>query len=85
MLLGRSADDALKEGLFRNSGEVHRWMYDRFSLRDVCGSIGFVNFQIRSARDSQIRSFVEYQLDVVHDEVRKPDSLFVECRKSPVR
>ncbi len=85
MLLGRSAEDALKEGLFRSSGEVHRWMYDRFSLRDVCSSIGFVNFQIRSARDSQIRNFAEYQLDVVNDEVRKPDSLFVECRKSPVQ
>lgn len=84
-LLGASAEDALKEGLFRSSGEVHRWMYDRFSLRDACGSIGYVNFQIRSARDSQIRNFAEYQLDVINGEIRKPDSLFVECRKSPVQ
>lgn len=82
MLLGRSAEFALREGLFRSSGEVHRWMYDRFSLRDICGSIGFVSFQIRSARDSQIRNFARYQLDVVNDEVRKPDSLFVEVRKA---
>jgi SAM-dependent methyltransferase len=29
---GSQAQQAFKEGLFRNSGEIHRWMYDRYSL-----------------------------------------------------
>lgn len=81
IMLGPTAESALSEGLFRSSGEVHRWMYDRFSLRDICGRIGFVHFQIRSACDSQIPGFERYHLDVVNGEVRKPDSLFVECTK----
>lgn len=80
-LLGQKAEVAFTEGLFRNSGEVHRWMYDRYSLRNLCECIGFVNFQILDAQSSQIPDFGSYELDVVDGEVRKPDSLFAECRK----
>lgn len=81
VLLGQSAEQAFTEGLFRNSGEVHRWMYDRYSLRNLCEYIGFDNFQVLHAHSSQIPAFQTYQLDVVDGEVRKPDSLFAECRK----
>ena len=81
ILLGPVGESALDEGLFRNSGEVHRWMYDRFSLKDLCGSLGFSDFQILSAPVSQVPEFASYKLDVVDGEIRKPDSLFIECRK----
>ncbi|MEM9410662.1 MAG: methyltransferase domain-containing protein [Planctomycetota bacterium] len=84
LLLGSTAERAFSEGLFRNSGEVHRWMYDRFSLRETCEEIGFENFEIVSAPVSQIQSFSTYQLDVFESHIRKPDSLFTECRK-PVK
>ena len=84
LLLGQKAESAFTEGLFRNSGEVHRWMYDRYSLRNLCEYIGFVKFQIRDAHSSNIPGFATYQLDVVDGEIRKPDSLFAECRK-PIR
>ena len=81
VLLGPPGESALEEGLFRHSGEVHRWMYDRFSLKDLCGSLGFVDFQILSAPKSQIPAFAKYELDIIDGEIRKPDSLFIECRK----
>ena len=81
-LLGREAEVALKEGLFRKQGEIHRWMYDRFSLRDLFKATGFVDFQVKRADESQIDRFVDFQLDSYEGEVRKPDSIFVEATKA---
>ena len=39
-LLGKDQADALEEGLFRQQGEIHRWMYDRYSLRQLCETVG---------------------------------------------
>ncbi len=80
-LLGRSARQALQEGLFRAKGEVHRWMYDHFSLIELCQQFGFEDLRVCSAWESQIDHFLEYQLDTERDRVRKPDSIFFECRK----
>jgi SAM-dependent methyltransferase len=82
-LLGARAESALDEGLFRSRGEVHRWMYDRYSLREICEGIGFCDFRVIDAHESQIANFNDYGLDVVRGEIRKPDSLFAECRKDP--
>ena len=80
-LLGREAESALNEGLFRSRGEIHRWMYDRYSLRRLCIAHGFVDFRVCEATESQIERFTDFQLDTVGELIRKPDSLFVECRK----
>ena len=80
-LLGRDAESALKEGLFRSRGEIHRWMYDRYSLRRLCLESGFVDFRVCGATESEIERFAEFQLDTSGDLIRKPDSLFIECRK----
>lgn len=80
-LLGKTANAAFLESLFRSRGEVHRWMYDRFSLRELCQTIGFADFQIVTARQSYLPDFERYQLDTCGSEIRKPDSLFCECRK----
>ena len=81
-LLGDSAVSAIDEGLFRSRGEIHRWMYDRFSLRELCTNIGFGTFEVMTATTSKIEHFSEFDLDSVDDTVRKPDSLFIECCKS---
>ncbi|MCH2181945.1 MAG: methyltransferase domain-containing protein [Mariniblastus sp.] len=81
-LLGDSAVSAIDEGLFRSRGEIHRWMYDRFSLRELCTNIGFETFEVMSATTSKIENFSEFELDSVGETVRKPDSLFIECHKT---
>ena len=41
MLEGPEASAAYRESAFRRSGEVHRWMYDRLSLRRLLEQTGF--------------------------------------------
>jgi SAM-dependent methyltransferase len=82
LLGGRSAKLAYLEGVFRRSAEVHRWMYDSFSLGRVLHRAGFVNIRRCSACESGIPGFSSYALD--SDEtgrVRKPDSLFMEAQR----
>ncbi len=81
LLLGEKFHTAFNEALFRKDGEIHRWMYDRFSLRQLCADVGFVDFRCCSADESSIDNFADFRLDSEHDRVFKPDSLFVECRK----
>jgi len=79
---GRSARSAYLEGVFRRSGEVHRWMYDAFSIGRVLHRGGFVNIRRCNAFESAIPDFSSYALD--SDEkggVRKPDSLFMEAER----
>lgn len=78
---GPSAASALTEGLFRNSGEIHQWMYDRYSLGRALASAGFSAAQVASATESRIPRFASFELDVVAGQVRKPDSLFMEAVK----
>jgi hypothetical protein len=69
-------------GKFRLSGEVHYWMYDSYSLSKLLESVGFKEILKYSANQSQIPSFNTYKLDIESDgSIRKPDSLFLECRK----
>ncbi len=70
------------ESTYRQSGEIHRWMYDRVSLARILGDLGFECVEVCSAVDSSIPDFATFHLDV--DEggaTRKPDSLFIEARK----
>ena len=72
---------ALKIGKFRLGGEIHQWMYDRYSLEELLLSVGFTEVRVCNALESQIENWDDYQLDVVKGEVRKPDSLFIEALK----
>ncbi len=78
---GTKSQQAYKEGLFRNSGEIHRWMYDRFSLQRLLEQSGFINVKICHVDESQIPFFEKYGLDTSEGKVRKPDSLFMEAIK----
>jgi predicted SAM-dependent methyltransferase len=81
LVAGRSAQVAFREGLFRNSGEIHRWMYDRYSLSRLLDEAGFVNIQVCQADESTIPDFKTYELDTWQGKIRKPDSLFIEATK----
>jgi predicted SAM-dependent methyltransferase len=77
---GRNAASALKEGLFRRfSGEVHRWMYDRFSLGILLEQSGFTQVKVCRADESQIPDFNKYGLDLKEGKALKPDSLYMEA------
>lgn len=67
---------------FRARGEVHKWMYDRFSLGELLKQTGFIDPRVRSATESAIPDFARFHLDAGPDDaVRKPDSLFMEALK----
>lgn len=70
-----------KEVLFRNTGEIHKKMYDKYSLKTLLLSSGFYNVVRMSAVTSHIARFNTYQLDSFGGEVRKADSLFMEARR----
>jgi len=68
-------------GKFRLGGEIHQWMYDRYSLNKLLGELDFSEFTIRTASESFIENWSEYELDSLGGQVKKPDSLFVEVKK----
>jgi predicted SAM-dependent methyltransferase len=70
-----------KIGSFRLGGEVHMWMYDRFSLSRLLREVGFVDIEIKSPFESNIPEWEKYELDVKDGAVFDPTSLFIEARK----
>ncbi|MEQ9423193.1 MAG: methyltransferase domain-containing protein [Cyclobacteriaceae bacterium] len=68
-------------GRFRLSGEIHQWMYDRYSLSKLLSDSGFFEVSERSAFDSFINGWKNFHLDSEQEEIRKPDSLFIEALK----
>lgn len=81
MLFGERGKRAMQEGLFRQSGESHRWMYDRVSLAQVLQDAGFGEVRACTAFESWIEGFEQFGLDVVGGKIRKPDSLFMEGKR----
>jgi hypothetical protein len=80
-LAGERGQRAFREGLFRQSGEPHRWMYDELSLSELLRRSGFERVTRCEAHESAIADFGSFELDVVDGRIRKPDSLFVEGMK----
>lgn len=81
LLLGREYS-ALKIGRFRQGGEVHQWMYDRYSLSLLLKEAGFTSIVQRTASESYLPNWSSYNLDIEPDgTVYKPDSLFMEAIK----
>ncbi len=72
-----------KIGKFRSSGEIHQWMYDEFSLRELLENTGFSNISKMDFDKSEIINFNKYLLDCEENkDIRKPDSLFMEAFKN---
>lgn len=81
LLLGREYDE-LCRGRFLKGGLLHRWMYDRLSLRRVLEAKGFNQISQCTAHTSRIADWSEFRLDVEADGgVYKPDSLYMEATK----
>jgi SAM-dependent methyltransferase len=73
---------ALSEGRFRRSGEVHQWMYDRYSLARLLRACGFEEIKVLPAGESAIPLWPGYGLDQkATREPVKPDLVYLECRK----
>jgi SAM-dependent methyltransferase len=74
---------ALETGRFRQSGEVHQWMYDRWSLRLLLQANGYERIEQRTAGVSYVPEWAGFHLDTEPDgTVYKPDSLFMEGIKT---
>jgi hypothetical protein len=73
--------EKLKVAKFRSGGEIHQWMYDRYSLQQLLQKCGFRDVQVVTAFTSSIPDWNSYELDGKDNLVRKPDSLFIEARK----
>lgn len=83
-LLSEDDHKALAIGRFRLQGEVHHWMYDRYSLATLLVEAGFENPTRKSATESSIEGWVQFNLDTEPDgTVYKPDSLYMEAWKPP--
>ena len=81
-LLGPGIPRELEIGQFRVAGEVHQWMYDRFSLARLLTTTGFVAPQVVSPYSSRIPGWETFHLEADEDgSVHKPDSLVMEFLK----
>lgn len=74
-------ENALEIGNFRLSGEIHQWMYDKYSLAKLLVKYGGSDTIIRNAFTSYIDNWQKYNLDGKEGICRKPDSLFIEAIK----
>ncbi len=79
VLLGKRGAEAVREGFFRASGEVHRVMYDEFRLARRLLAAGFREPKRMTATESRLPGFAAFNLDAENGRVRKPDSLFIEA------
>ena len=82
LVAGYDAARALAIGRFRLRGEVHQWMYDRFSLARALAAVGFQQPKLQSASTSSIPDWDRFHLDMQPDgTLNKPDLLFMEAIK----
>lgn len=68
-------------GRFRLGGEIHQWMYDRYSLTRLLAETGFIHIEVKDAFSSGIPGWNEYELEAKSGTIFKPDSLFMEAVK----
>jgi predicted SAM-dependent methyltransferase len=71
----------LEKGRFRESGEIHYWLYDRFSLQRLLQQAGFKKITVKSPHESDIPNWKAYELDVKDGYVIDPASIFMEATK----
>jgi SAM-dependent methyltransferase len=68
-------------GKFKMGGEMHQWMYDRYSLPQLLSAAGFDTIEIKTAYDSNILNYEKYSLDTYQGKARGASSLFIEAQK----
>jgi hypothetical protein len=60
--------EAEEVGRFRLDGEIHMWMYDRYSLGQLLKDCDFINIVKKNPFESDIPQWNEYNLDVKKNE-----------------
>ncbi len=83
VMAGILGGERYRVGTFRQSGEVHRWMYDRYSLGRLLGQAGFQEVETLSPMESRISGWGEFGLDQDDRGIFDPAALFMEGRKGP--
>jgi predicted SAM-dependent methyltransferase len=82
LFLNQSDYEALQIGRFRLSGEIHQWMYDRYSLTQLLKQSGLTEITPQTATTSKISNWQAFNLDTEPDgSTYKSDSLFMESTK----
>jgi len=82
LIAGRGGISAYDQGMFRRSGELHKWMYDRYSLGKALKAAGFSDTKQCGAAESRIAEWTSFHLDTEPDgSTYKPDSLFMEATR----
>ena len=81
VLFGRNGWRAVREGLFRQRGEIHRAMYDEVRLAGMLEAASFHDVRRVGPTESRLSGFDAYELDAVNGQARKPDSMYLEARK----
>lgn len=79
--LGAAVANEFEVAIFRSQGQIHRWMYDRFSLKRLVTHHGFTDFRITTALESKIPDFDRYKFDAIDGVPLKPNSIFIEASK----
>jgi predicted SAM-dependent methyltransferase len=77
--------DSSRIGAFRLGGEVHLWMYDRYSLSKLLKDCDFEDISIKNPFESDIPDWSKYELDVKDGLAFDPTSLFIEAKKKTTR
>jgi len=80
-LFGSAGWRAVREGLFRQRGEIHRAMYDEVRLARMLETAGFRDVRRVGPTESGLPGFDAYELDAVSGRPRKPDSMYLEARR----
>jgi len=82
IILTREDYLCLERGKFRDSGEIHQWMYDKYSLPNLLNKTKFSSVEIKKATESNIPDWNQYNLDAdTNGHAYKPDSLYIEAKK----
>lgn len=76
---------SIRNEIFVNTsiGEKHKWMYDKYSLKNLLNSCGFRDVKILSYNESEIKDFNSFLLDINDDgsPYKGNSSIYIECRK----
>ena len=82
LINGKEFDEAYRRGRFASSGELHKWAYDRVSMRELLAGLGFSRIEFRRIDESAIPGWASFHLDVSPEgAVYKPNSLVAEAVK----
>ncbi len=64
------------------TGELHHWLYDKYSLKRLLTDAGFKEIQVCAAHSSRIKNWTAFGLDVNPDgTIYVPGSLYMEAVK----